>query len=65
MRLALMIQVSGKQRDGFTLGKLYVDDAQIVPKAFLTANSERSGAGCPRQRSVKRGSARLGRPLGR
>lgn len=33
-RFALLIQASGKQNEGYRLGKLYVDDAEILPKRF-------------------------------
>lgn len=33
-RFALMIRTSGNQRDGFTLGKLYVDDAEVESKSY-------------------------------
>jgi len=31
---ALMIHTGGKEKEGFALGRLYVDDARIVPKVF-------------------------------
>jgi uncharacterized lipoprotein YddW (UPF0748 family) len=33
-RFVVMIQVSGKQDAGFSLGKLYVDDAEILPHNY-------------------------------
>lgn len=33
-RFTLMIHASGSEKTGFTLGKLYVDDAEIAPKMF-------------------------------
>jgi len=33
-RFALMLHAGGKQSEGFTLGKLYVDDVEILPKAY-------------------------------
>ncbi len=33
-RFALMIQTHGKEKKGFALGKLYADDAEILPKAY-------------------------------
>ncbi len=31
---ALMINAAGKEKDGFTLGKLFVDDVEIIPKTY-------------------------------
>ena len=49
---ALMIHASGKQRDGFTLGKLYVDDAEIKAKGY--PDGELRGIWCGLPKAQKR-----------
>ena len=64
-RLALMIQVSGKQRDGFTLGKLYVDDAQIMPKCFPDGELRAVWCGLPKAKDREAGLRETGETVGK
>lgn len=64
-RMALLIQVSGKQRDGFTLGKLYVDDAQIMPKCFPDGELRAIWCGLPKAKEREAGLREIGETVGK
>lgn len=54
-RFALMIHASGKQRDGFTLGKLYMDDAQITAKGYPDGELRAVWCGLPKAQKREEG----------
>jgi uncharacterized lipoprotein YddW (UPF0748 family) len=52
---ALMITASGKESEGFRLGKLYVDDAAIMPKAFPDGQLRGIWCGLPKAKEPEPG----------
>jgi uncharacterized lipoprotein YddW (UPF0748 family) len=54
-RFALLIQTSGKPQDGYTLGKLYVDDAAIVPKVYPGGELRGIWCGLPKAQTREEG----------
>ena len=55
-RFVVMIQVSGKQDAGFSLGKLYVDDAEILPHNYPDGELRAVWRGLPK--ATERDAAR-------
>ncbi|NLF68802.1 MAG: family 10 glycosylhydrolase [Candidatus Anammoximicrobium sp.] len=64
-RMVLMIQVTGKQSDGCTLGKLYVDDAQIIPKHFPDGELRAVWCGLPKAKEREAGLREIGETVRR
>ncbi len=52
---ALMIHASGKESDGFRLGKLFVDDASIVAKVFPDGQLRGIWCGLPKAKEREEG----------
>jgi uncharacterized lipoprotein YddW (UPF0748 family) len=50
-----MIHVSGRPSDGFPLGKLHVDDAEIVPKAYPEGQLRAIWCGLPKAKQRAQG----------
>jgi uncharacterized lipoprotein YddW (UPF0748 family) len=55
-RFALMIHVLGKEQEGFRLGKLYVDDVEIVPHDY--PDGELRAVWCALPKAAERDAAR-------
>lgn len=52
---ALMVHTSGKESEGFRLGKLYLDDAAIVAKAFPDGQLRGIWCGLPKAKELEPG----------